>query len=87
MDYKQNLKNDIIKGKLKKTDYIIYGSNGNRGTLKRVLYIDEKGHYYAKYFGSWWSYTNKEIEHYGIKDISNNEYKSVNFENLGKSLI
>jgi len=72
--------------KLKRTKYIIYGSNGNNGVIKRTLFVDEKGELFAKYFGKWWSYTKGQIEHYGIKNKETGEYKPVQFGNLGEDL-
>lgn len=56
-----------IKGTLKKTNRVVLGSNGNRGVIKRRLYIDNKGDLYAKYFGNWWKFP-EEIEHYGTRE-------------------
>ena len=74
------------KQKLTKTKYIIYGSNGNRGIIKRTLYIDENKELFAKYFGEWWSYTKGQIEHYGIENKETGKFESVTFENLGEDL-
>tara|TARA_Y100000034_G_scaffold117480_1_gene156981 strand:+ start:125 stop:355 length:231 start_codon:yes stop_codon:yes gene_type:complete len=71
---------------MKKTEFIIYGSNGNRGVLKRTLYRDEKGDLFAKYFGKWWNYNKGEIEHYGIANKKTGEYMGVSFGNLGQDL-
>lgn len=72
--------------KLTKTKFIICGSNGNNGVLKRTLYKNANGELFAKYFGKWWSYTKGQIEHYGIIDKETGKYTSVTFENLGKDL-
>lgn len=71
---------------LTKTKYLIHGSNGNSGVIKRTLFVDEKGELFAKYFGRWWSYTKGEIEHYGISNKENGKYVAVTFSNLGEDL-
>ena len=72
--------------KLTKTKYIILGSNGNNGTLKRTLYRDERGELWAKYFNKWWNYNKGEIENYGIEDKDTGQKIFVSFDNLGKDL-
>ena len=71
---------------MEKTNFIIHGSNGNRGIIKRTLYSDKNGELWAKYLGKWWSYTKGQIEYYGITNKETGKYVSVSFENLGEDL-